>query len=107
LHLTSLRSFWERAGHATTIANEQWPEADATALAASIGTVTVIVQVGDRKRDEITVPVSASDEEIELSAIARLRESGRVGVPSRPVRRVVRDNENGLPRLINFAENKS
>jgi len=60
--------FWQRLGHAESLAREAWPRADAALLVDD--TVTLAVQVNGRRRAEIRVPADAADAAIREAAIA-------------------------------------
>lgn len=59
-HITE--ELWSVIGHAESITTVNWPNADATLLQAD--EVKVAVQVNGRLRGEVTVPRSASQEEV-------------------------------------------
>ena len=59
---------WSRLGHAGSLAYEPWPEADPSLLVAS--TVTLVVQVNGKRRDEIEVPAEADEDAIRGLALA-------------------------------------
>jgi leucyl-tRNA synthetase len=60
--------FWQRLGHAESLAREAWPRADAALLVDD--TVTLAVQVNGRRRAEIRVPADAGEAAIREAAIA-------------------------------------
>jgi leucyl-tRNA synthetase len=92
---------WMRAGHASSIANEAWPEREASDTAAGLGTVTVVVQVGGRKRDQLEIPTSVTDGELRALVLSRLQQQGRIAADSPSHAHIVRDKTTGAPRLVN------
>lgn len=61
-------SLWAALGHADALATAPWPVADPAALVRAA--VEVVVQVNGRKRANITLPVDASNELAEHTALA-------------------------------------
>jgi len=59
---------WRKLGHDDTLAYEPWPEADPALLVED--TITLVVQVNGKRRDEIQVPADAPREAIEAAALA-------------------------------------
>jgi leucyl-tRNA synthetase len=59
---------WQRLGGQASLAREPWPEADPALLVAD--TVTLVVQVNGKRRDEIQVPADADEETIRRTALA-------------------------------------
>ncbi len=59
---------WRELGHENTLAYEPWPEADEALLTED--TISLVLQVNGKKRDEIEVPADASKESIETLALA-------------------------------------
>jgi len=59
---------WQRLGHPRSLAHEPWPKADPALLAVS--TLTLVVQVNGKRRDEIEVPADADEETIRRAALA-------------------------------------
>jgi leucyl-tRNA synthetase len=59
---------WERLGHAGGLARQAWPEADPGHLVAD--TVTLVVQVNGKRRDQIEVPAEANEQAIREAALA-------------------------------------
>jgi len=59
---------WRKLGHEKTLAYEPWPAADPALLVED--TVTLVVQVNGKRRDEIAVPTDASRESIEKAVLA-------------------------------------
>ena len=62
---------WLRMGHQESLAYAPWPEADAQLLVEDV--VTLVVQVNGKKRDQITVPQDATQNEVEALALASER----------------------------------
>jgi len=60
---------WSKLGHRETLAYERWPEADERYLVKD--TVTVVVQVMGKLRDQMEVPADADKETIIATALAR------------------------------------
>ncbi len=58
---------WQRLGYHTLLAEASWPVAEAALLVDD--TVTMAVQVNGKRRDELTVPRSASPGDIEAAAL--------------------------------------
>jgi leucyl-tRNA synthetase len=59
---------WAALGHADLVATRPWPAADRSLLVED--TVTLPVQVNGRKRGELTIPVGASQAEVETATLA-------------------------------------
>jgi len=59
---------WQRLGHTTSIAYEPWPVYDEAKLKTD--TITLAVQVGGKKRGEITVPADATEQTVLAAAKA-------------------------------------
>ncbi len=59
---------WQQLGHAESITYAPWPEYDEAKLKTD--TITLAVQVGGKKRGEITVPADATQEAILAAAKA-------------------------------------
>jgi len=59
---------WRELGHDTTLAYEPWPQADESLLSEE--TVSLVLQVNGKKRDEIRVPADADKDTIEALALA-------------------------------------
>ena len=59
---------WRELGHENTIAFAPWPKADEALLHDD--TITLVLQINGKKRDEIQVPADASKEAIEKVALA-------------------------------------
>src|SRR5262245_28206637 len=76
---------WQRLGHAKTLAYEPWPVADPALLVES--TLTLVVQVNGKKRDEIQVPADAGEDAVREAALAL--ESVRRHLDGRAPRKVI------------------
>jgi leucyl-tRNA synthetase len=59
---------WQRLGGRSSLAHEPWPTADPALLSAD--SVTLVVQVNGKRRDEISVPVDAGEDTIRAAALA-------------------------------------
>jgi len=59
---------WERLGYNTLVSNQPWPTTDPGLLVDD--TVTVAVQVNGKRRDELTITRTASQEDVEVAALA-------------------------------------
>ena len=59
---------WERLGERGMLADSAWPEYDAAA--AAVPEVTLVVQVGGRVRDRLTIPLGTSEEKALELALA-------------------------------------
>jgi len=59
---------WSLLGHADSLAQESWPEADESLLIEE--EITLIVQVNGKKRGEIRVPADVTKEIAEERALA-------------------------------------
>jgi leucyl-tRNA synthetase len=87
---------WQALGHADIVAERAWPEIDPSLLVEE--TITLPVQVNGKKRGELTIPIDASQADVEaatlaLDAVRRALDGGRprkiVYVPKRIVNVVV------------------
>jgi leucyl-tRNA synthetase len=58
---------WARLGYNTLVSNQPWPAADPGLLVDD--TVTVAVQVNGKRRDELTIARTASNEDVEAAAL--------------------------------------
>ncbi len=58
---------WRRLGHEESIAWTPWPQADAALLETE--EVSIVVQVNGKRRDEVTVPKDASEEQVCAAAL--------------------------------------
>ncbi|HET7746287.1 MAG TPA: leucine--tRNA ligase, partial [Vicinamibacteria bacterium] len=88
---------WARLGHATSLVDERWPEADAAV--AREDELELAVQVNGRVRGRITVPRDAAEDDVRARALAEPRVAEHVAgkqvakvvvVPGRLVSVVVR-----------------
>jgi leucyl-tRNA synthetase len=59
---------WQRLGASASLAREPWPQADPALLVTE--TITLVVQVNGKRRDEIRVPADADEETIRAAALA-------------------------------------
>ena len=59
---------WHRLGHDDLIAHAEWPRHDEALCAEE--TITIVVQVNGKKRDELQVPAETGREELERLALA-------------------------------------
>ncbi len=59
---------WSRLGHDDLVSLADWPEHDPALLVEE--TITMVIQVNGKKRDEIAVPADAGREQIEELALA-------------------------------------
>ena len=59
---------WQRLGGTRSLAHEPWPQADPALLVTE--SVTLVVQVNGKRRDEIQVPVDADEASIRAAALA-------------------------------------
>jgi leucyl-tRNA synthetase len=59
---------WHELGHTETLSYETWPTADEALL--SDDTITLVLQVNGKKRDELTVAADLPKDEIEALALA-------------------------------------
>ncbi|MEZ0328661.1 MAG: leucine--tRNA ligase [Dissulfuribacterales bacterium] len=82
-HITE--ELWCVMGHAESITKASWPQADATLLDAN--EVKIAVQVNGRLRGEVTVPKTASQEEV--LAAAHKNEAVKRHVEGKVIRKVV------------------
>ncbi|MGI9477448.1 MAG: leucine--tRNA ligase [Hyphomicrobiaceae bacterium] len=58
---------WARLGYHTLLVEQPWPEADEALLVDD--TVTIAVQVNGKRRDELTIARSASNDDVEAAAL--------------------------------------
>ncbi len=61
-------SCWQALGHTDLVIDQPWPKADPALLKAD--TITIAVQVGGRRRGEITIPAESSEDEVRAAALA-------------------------------------
>jgi leucyl-tRNA synthetase len=59
---------WRGLGHGESVAQAPWPEADPGLL--SEDSISLVVQVNGKKRDEIRVSADASEEAVREAALA-------------------------------------
>ena len=59
---------WQRLGHAKTLAYEPWPTADPALLVDE--SVTLVVQVNGKRRDEIRIAADAPEDAVREAALA-------------------------------------
>ena len=59
---------WARLGHTDLVIEAAWPKAEAGLLVDD--SVTIAVQVNGKRRDEITMPKTATKEQTEAAALA-------------------------------------
>ncbi len=59
---------WQRLGGSRSLAHEPWPQADPALLV--VETLTLVVQVNGKRRDEISVPADADEDVIRRAALA-------------------------------------
>ncbi len=76
---------WALLGYNTLLANESWPQVEASLLIDD--TVTIAVQVNGKRRDEIVVARNADRADVEAAAL-RL-ESVTRAVDGRPIKKVI------------------
>jgi leucyl-tRNA synthetase len=76
---------WARLGYNSLLANEIWPQVDASLLIDD--TVTIAVQVNGKRRDELTVARNAALKDVEAAAL-RLESVARA-VDGRPIKKVI------------------
>jgi leucyl-tRNA synthetase len=62
---------WEKLGESGMLADTSWPEYDAEA--AAVPEVTVVVQVGGKLRDRLTLPVGTPEAAVLKAALASER----------------------------------
>jgi leucyl-tRNA synthetase len=58
---------WERLGYNTLLADQPWPQPEASLLVDDV--ITIAVQVNGKRRDELTVARTATKDEIEAAAL--------------------------------------
>ncbi|MCW9024153.1 MAG: class I tRNA ligase family protein, partial [Gammaproteobacteria bacterium] len=64
-HIT--HSLWQALGHDSVLIDQAWPEADEAAMVQD--EIQIIVQVNGKLRARISVPASASKEDVEQQAL--------------------------------------
>jgi leucyl-tRNA synthetase len=68
---------WEKLGEAPSVGRAEWPVADAARLVRE--TVTLVVQVNGKRRDEIVVPADADEATVTSAALASERVRHHLG----------------------------
>ena len=58
---------WARLGYHTILAEQPWPQAEAALLVDDM--VTIAVQVNGKRRDELTIARSASNDDVQAAAL--------------------------------------
>ena len=58
---------WARLGNHTLLADQPWPQADASLLVDDV--ITIAVQVNGKRRDELTIARTATKAEVEAAAL--------------------------------------
>ncbi len=76
---------WRVLGHESTVIDERWPAADASAL--QVDTLQIIVQVNGKLRARIDVAADAGKDEVEQKALAD--ENVQRFISDQPVRKVI------------------
>jgi leucyl-tRNA synthetase len=76
---------WQGLGHDTLLAEQPWPKADADLVRSD--TIIIAVQVNGKRRDEMEIPVDATEEFVRTKALA-LESVGRA-LDGKPPRRVI------------------
>jgi leucyl-tRNA synthetase len=90
---------WQRLGHANSISGEKWPEFDPRALKEE--QVTVVIQIGGKKRGLIEVPPNIKDEELRKAIVARMSETEyKIGAEDRFI--TVYQPGTKIPKLVNI-----
>ncbi len=59
---------WQALGHTTLLADQEWPTTEEELLVED--TITIAVQVNGKRRAELTIAKSATNEEVETQALA-------------------------------------
>ncbi len=76
---------WARLGYNTLAANQPWPKADPALLVDD--RVTIAVQVNGKRRDELTIERTASNQEIEAAALGL--EAVVRALEGKPVKKII------------------
>jgi leucyl-tRNA synthetase len=76
---------WARLGYNTLLADQAWPEADPALLVDD--EITIAVQVNGKRRDELKVTRTATNEEVETAVLAL--ETVVRALAGRPVKKVI------------------
>ena len=89
---------WQRLGNSESLAYENWPEFNPAYL--SQDTVTVVIQVNGKKRGQIEIDKSLSDDEIKKEVISEMADTA---YPVADARRfiTVRAPKTSEPKLVN------
>jgi leucyl-tRNA synthetase len=82
-HIT--QAIWEALGHTEMLIDASWPEANPEFMQRE--EITLAIQVNGKRRDEISVPVDATEEYIKTAALTS--ENTRRFVAGRELRRVI------------------
>lgn len=86
---------WSQLGHAPTVALAPWPKADEALLVEE--EITIVVQVGGKVRDRLTLPASVTEADALAAAYASEAVSRAIG-DGTVVNEVVR-----LPKIVSIA----
>ncbi|MFV0433627.1 MAG: leucine--tRNA ligase [Leucobacter sp.] len=86
---------WAKLGHEPTVALVEWPAADESLLVED--EITLVVQVGGKVRDRLTLPASVSEEEARSAALGSAAVQRAIG-DGEIVNVIVR-----LPRIVSIA----
>ncbi|MFA5606748.1 MAG: leucine--tRNA ligase [Leucobacter sp.] len=86
---------WAKLGHEPTVALVQWPDPDPALLVEE--EITLVVQVGGKVRDRLTLPASVTPEEAETAA--RASEAVQRAIGDREVVNVVVR----IPKIVSIA----
>src|SRR5581483_6506514 len=76
---------WERLGYNTLLADQPWPQPEASLLVDDV--ITIAVQVNGKRRDELTIARTATKDEVEAAALKL--ESVARALDGRAVARVI------------------
>jgi len=82
-HLTA--ELWQSIGNATPVWEQSWPTFDATKLEAD--TVTIVVQVNGKVRDQLTVAKNSS--EADIVALAQVSEKVQTYLAGKSIRKTI------------------
>jgi leucyl-tRNA synthetase len=58
---------WARLGYNTLLADQPWPQPEASLLVDDV--ITIAVQVNGKRRDELTIARTATKDEVEAAAL--------------------------------------
>jgi leucyl-tRNA synthetase len=78
-------ALWRELGHPDALINRAWPEADPAALVQD--TLEIVVQINGKLRGRVTVPSSASEDDVRQSALADPQV--HKWVEGKPIRKVI------------------